>query len=150
SLFSEGRAEAETGEGRRPMRIQPRQQLLEIWRAVTKISYPDGQWVWGGRSQRNSITDAEQLLCLLTPATEIPTFKLDLPNETADDVHQALDRLGDPLDIPLKLVKIIDEYLRAYTDQTGAPVFSGGSYFTAKYAEGTPTDEQRALDVVDS
>jgi hypothetical protein len=143
------------------MRIQPRQQLLEIWRAVAKTSYAvktaeqDAHWVWGGRSQRNSISDAEQLLCLMGPATEIPTFKLDLPNETAEDVHLTLDRLGDAVDIPRKLVKIIDEYLSTYTDDTGTPTFSGGSYFAAKSLDGLqesglPTPEQRALDVVDS
>jgi hypothetical protein len=136
------------------MRVQPRQQLLEVWRAVAKISYQDGQWIWGGRSQRNSISDAEQLLCLLGPATEIPAFKLDLPNETADDIHDALRKLGDPVDIPLRLVKIIAEYLHKYTDETGAPVFPGGTYFTVETPDGMTqgplTAEQRELDVVDS
>jgi hypothetical protein len=48
------------------MRIQPRQQLLEVWRALGDSTLDDdGDWIWGGRHGRNSITDAEQLLCLL-------------------------------------------------------------------------------------
>ena len=68
------------------MKIQPRQQLLEIWRATARSSMRDGAWVWGGRDQANSISDAEQLLCLMRPTAEVPAFKLDRPDETADDV----------------------------------------------------------------
>ncbi|MGK8486473.1 hypothetical protein [Nocardia asiatica] len=53
------------------MRIRPRQQLLELWRAVLACSYRNGTWQWGGRDGANSISDAEQLLCLLYPATEM-------------------------------------------------------------------------------
>jgi hypothetical protein len=132
------------------MRIQPRQQLLEVWRAVVRTSFPGNEWIWGGRSQRNSISDAEQLLCLMVPATEIPDFKLDLPNETAPDVLDALTRLGGATQIPRRLVSAIGEYLRTYTDESGSPSFAGGSYFTAQGGIEALTPEQRALDVVDS
>ena len=134
------------------MRIQPRQQLLEIWRNVADASYTKHEWIWGGRNGRNSISDAEQLLCLLAPASEIPIFKLDLPDETAEDVADALRALGDTTDIPTRLVRVIKEYLQTYVDDDGMPVFSGGSYFSAPTGAPAagPTPEQAALDVVDS
>jgi hypothetical protein len=136
------------------MRIQPRQQLLEIWQAVARSSArprPDKKvdWIWGGRSERNSISDAEQLLCLLGPATAIPTFKLDLPDQTADDVLESLRPLGDSVEIPQLLVRVITDYLRTYADESGNPTFPGGSYFTSRTSE-APTKEQLERDVVDS
>ena len=93
------------------MRIQPRQQLLEIWRATARSSWQDGAWVWGGRDRANSISDAEQLLCLMTPAAEVPSFRIDQPDETADDVLDALAPLGDAIEIPRLLVRVITEYM---------------------------------------
>lgn len=47
-------------------------------------SYPDRKkWVWGGREGSSSISDAEQLLCLLLPVHEIDTFA----REDAERVH---------------------------------------------------------------
>jgi hypothetical protein len=131
------------------MRIQPRQQLLEIWRATARSTLSDGQWTWGGRHERNSISDAEHLLCILGPATEIPTFRLDLPNETAEDVLDALDIMGDSVEIPQLLIKALTDYYVTYTDDDKTPVFSGGSYFTSIDPDGAP-DKQLALHVVDS
>jgi hypothetical protein len=134
--------------------MQPRQQLLDIWRALARTAYPDGKWVWGGRDQRNSISDAEQLLCIMAPATEISTFKLDIPDETAEDVLDALRPLGDSVEIPRRLVRLITEYLTTYTDEAGTPIFSGGTYFRAvQPAEGPPAEPTAAqcrLHVVDS
>jgi hypothetical protein len=130
------------------MRIQPRQQLLELWRAVARSSVQGNQWVWQGRGSRNSISDAEQLLCILGPATEIPTFKLDQPNETAEDVAKALKDLGDSIEIPRLLVGAVREFFETYAED-GAPTFGGGSYFTAEQAQ-QPSAAQLALDVVDS
>ncbi len=133
------------------MRIQPRQQLLEVWRAVAEASVPDREWMWGGRSGRNSISDAEQLLCLLAPAAEIPTFKLDLPDQTAEDVEAALAVLGDARDIPIRLVRALRQFLERYRDNDGAPTFAGGSYFSTRNdAVADPSPTQEALDVVDS
>jgi hypothetical protein len=131
------------------MKIQPRQQLLEIWRATARSTLLTGRWTWGGRHQRNSISDAEHLLCLLGPATEIPTFRLDLPNETAEDVLDALDVMGDSIEIPQVLIKVLTDYYVTYTDDDKTPVFSGGSYFTLTTDDEMP-EKQQALHVVDS
>lgn len=134
------------------MRIQARQQLLEIWRATARSSFSAGEWKWGGRDPSNSISDAEQLLCLMMPATEIPSFKLDRPDEAAEDVLEALAPLGDSVEIPRRIIRIINDYLERYTDADGTPVF-GGSYFSARTADrrpAEPTTAQRDLDVVNS
>jgi hypothetical protein len=133
------------------MRIQPRQQLLETWRATMHASLQDGRWVWGGRDKQNSIADAEQLLCIMYPAAEIPGFRLFAPDETSDDVLDALKDAGDSIGIPMLLVKVVGEYLRTYVDpSTGAPIFSGGSYFSSASGVGDLTPDQQALDTVDS
>lgn len=131
------------------MRIQPRQQILEIWKAVMRSSWRDGQWTWGGRDEPNSISDAEQLLCLLLPAAQLEEFNLDRPDETAPDILDALRPVGGALDIPRALIAILTQYFIRYLDDSGRPVYSGGSYFTTD--DGTdPTVEQKALDIVDS
>lgn len=131
------------------MKLQPRQQLLEIWRAIARTSLTDGQWAWGGRDGSNSICDAEQLLCLLTPATEIPAFRLDQPDETADDVLEALKMAGDSVEIPRLVIRVLTVYLEKYTDGHGTPTFAGGGYFGFDPAS-PPSEAQRELDVVDS
>jgi hypothetical protein len=132
------------------MKVQPRQQILEIWRAVARTCFVSGAWVWGGRDGSNSISDAEQLLCLLTPATEVPTFKLDRPDETADDALAAMRRMGDRVEIPQRLIRALSEYMTTYTDESDTPIFSGGSYFQSVDEGKPPSPEQQALDVVDS
>ncbi|MBX6355187.1 MAG: hypothetical protein IRZ05_04930 [Micromonosporaceae bacterium] len=132
------------------MKIQPRQQLLEIWRATTRTSIQNGEWQWGGRDRSNSISDAEQLLCLLAPATEVAAFRLDRPDQTAEDVLGALRDFGDSVEIPRRIVRLLTEYMQRYTDESGTPVFSGGSYFVAPDPARPPTKEQLALDMVDS
>src|SRR4051794_12641087 len=133
------------------MRIQPRQQLLEAWESVARACRPDEQhWAWGGRSDRNSISDAEQLLCILSPATILPSLRLDEPDRTADDVLDALRVLGDSVEIPKLLIRVITEYLTTYTDDTGNPIFPGGSYFGTVSGEEEPSKRQFDLDVVDS
>src|SRR6266487_4206173 len=154
------------------MKIQPRQHILEIWRATARSSIQSGDWVWAGRDEPNSISDAEQLLCLMGPATQIPAFRLDKPNETAEDILRALRVLGGATDVPRQLVRGIADYLRRYTDDTGTPIFSAASYLTAgnprqarppeqgTRPEGRPpeqrtqgealTPEQGARDLVDS
>lgn len=132
------------------MKLQPRQQLLEIWEAAARTSFPKGEWVWGGRDGTNSISDAEQLLCFMYPAAELPGFRLDTPDATSDDVLDALATLGDSVEIPRLLLRVLGQYLRTYTGEDGRPIFAGGSYFIPA-DEGTEiTDDQRQLDVVDS
>lgn len=123
------------------MEIQARRQILEIWRAAVSYCYHDGQWRWGGRGGRNSISDAEQLLTILYPATAIESLGLG----RAD----ALEYLGS-LGMPRRLVTVIGDYMRTYL-LDGSPDFSGGSYFGVAEGETESiTAGQRKLQVVDS
>jgi hypothetical protein len=132
------------------MRVQPRQQLIEVWRATARSSFVAGEWSWGGRDGTNSISDAEHLLCLMNPAAEVPTFKLDDPDQMADDVMAALHVLGDNVEIPRRLVRILTDYMIRYSGEDGTPLFSGGSYFRAADPSVKLTPSQLNLDVVDS
>jgi hypothetical protein len=132
------------------MEIQTRRHILEIWRATVDYSYTEGKWSWGGRSGRNSISDAEQLLTVLYPATTIESLKVDAVDQTADDVLDYLRPLGNALDIPRRLLEIIDDYMHTYLVD-GMPDFSGDTYFETEDGEAKDIDpEQRKLHVVDS
>ncbi|GAA1606140.1 SCO2524 family protein [Actinoplanes couchii] len=130
------------------MRIEPRQRLLETWKATVDSSWRNGVWHWGGRDGTNSISDAEQLLCILLPATQVNPFALDRPNGTADAMLDALSPLGDEKTIPLNLVRIATDYFRRYLED-GRPVSSGGSYFRAE-EDFKVNDIQQGRDIVDS
>lgn len=132
------------------MQIQPRQQLRDIWQATTRVSFRDGSWVPGGRGGSNSISDAEQLLCILSPATAVPLFRLDKPDGISDDVLESLKSLGDNLLIPQRLIRALTDYIERYTDPGGTPVFSGGSYFRTEVKGQEISEVRRELDVVDS
>lgn len=131
------------------MRIQPRQTLLDIWRAVAEASYQDGKWVWGGREEPNSISDAEQLLCIMAPAAEVPSLRLDNPNQMNPDVRRALRTLGDEATIAPLLVRVLTEYHERYSDGD-TPVFPGGSFFTSDTPGVEVTAVQREQEVVES
>jgi hypothetical protein len=133
------------------MEIQTRRQILEIWRATVDNYFRDGKkWIWGGRSGRNSISDAEQLLTILYPATAVESLKVDAVDQTADDVQDYLRGLGNVMDIPQRLVGFIGEYMRKYVVD-GTPDFSGDTYFDPEDGESdTVKPEQRQLHVVDS
>lgn len=133
------------------MEIQTRRHILEIWRATVNHCYLDGKWSWGGhRSGRNSISDAEQLLTILYPATAIDSLKVERVDQTADDVLDHLRALGNALDIPRRLVGALTEYMRTYLVD-GTPDFSGDRYFDAFEDDTvTPRSEQLRLHVVDS
>ncbi|MER7586446.1 SCO2524 family protein [Micromonospora sp. NPDC127501] len=132
------------------MRMQPRQEILDIWRATVRSCWANGEWHWGSRSGSNSISDAEQLLTLLLPAAKVPVLSLDDPDRADEEVIEALSPIGGAIEIPRRLVSVMIDYFRRYTDDAGAPIFGGGSYLTP--LEGGPelTDEQRSLDIVDS
>ncbi|RSM84729.1 hypothetical protein DMH04_19805 [Kibdelosporangium aridum] len=132
------------------MRIQPRQQILEVWKSIASYVQRDKEWSWGGRDGRNSICDAEQLLSLLYPATEVEYFRLNEPDETSQDVLSVLKGIGDSVDIPRILLDAMSEYMEAYTREDGTPIFSGGSYFRSANADDELSRKQRDLDVVDS
>ena len=86
--------------------------------------YRDKKWVWGGRDGSNSISDAEQLLCLLYPATSLDTFRLDKPDDIAPDVANALAPFGSDTRIGSVLVNLIEEYLDRYSDEDNEPMLS--------------------------
>jgi hypothetical protein len=129
--------------------MQPRQELLDIWRAVTRASWQEDQWVWGGHVDRNSISDAEQLLCVLLPASQVSQFSIDDPDRTGEDMLAALAPLGGAAEIPRKMTTILLNYYTEY-ERNGTPVFSGGSYFGPSDDGVAPTEEQIKLDIVDS
>ncbi|MGW5465868.1 SCO2524 family protein [Streptomyces sp. NPDC003996] len=132
------------------MQIKPRQHLLDIWQAMGRHSFDEGEWAWGKWGGRSSVADAERLLCLLYPATEIPAFRLDDPDVTQDDVLQALKKGGGRLDLPSRLVTAVAEFMRTHTGEDKSPSFAGGYYFGSRDEATDVTDEQRGLGVVDS
>jgi hypothetical protein len=121
-----------------------------VWRAVAQFSRNNGDWTWGGRDFRNSISDAEQLLCLMYPAAIIPNLALDVPDATPDDALEALRTLGDSVQIPKVLVDVLTDYMRTYTSDSGTPLFSGDTYFQPTEPGAELTKQQLELDVVDS
>jgi hypothetical protein len=132
------------------MRTQPRQELLEIWESAVRTSWVDGKWRWGGRDGPNSISDAEQMLCILLPATQVDAFRIDRPDGTAEKMIEALRPLGNATQIPRLLIKILIEYFTNYTDENGTPIFAGSTYFSTDDGVTEPTEQQAKLDIVDS
>jgi hypothetical protein len=132
------------------MRIRPRQQLLDVWRATAQASFRDGKWMAGGRDGSNSISDAEQLLCIMYPMTELPSFQLAIPDETTEDILEALRVLGDGLDIPQLLIRALIEYMERYTDGSGSPIFSAEGYFDLGEPGTTSIPGTGELEIVDS
>jgi hypothetical protein len=106
--------------------------------------------VWGGREGANSISDAEQLLCIVLPATTLTSFALDNPDNTLDDVRDALRALGNASEIPRRLVGVLTEYFERYSAEDGTPLFHGGSYFAPAESDEKPATAQLELDVVES
>ncbi|TKA06601.1 SCO2524 family protein [Actinacidiphila oryziradicis] len=132
------------------MRIRPRQQLLEIWQAIARHSFSDGVLDWGKLGGSSSVSDAEQLLCLMYPASELPPFRLDAPDETAEDVLAALKGIGDNVEIPTRLISALAGFMDMHTSDTATPTFSAGHYLFPVDPDEELTPEQRELGVVDS
>ncbi|NUQ96540.1 MAG: hypothetical protein HOY79_08235 [Streptomyces sp.] len=132
------------------MQIKPRQHLLDIWQAMARHSFAEGDWDWGDWGGRSSVADAERLLCLMYPATEIPAFRLDDPDTTERDVQNALKSIGGRLEIPAKLVSVLAEFMRNHAAEDKRPSFAGGHYFSPRDSEHDLTEEQRQQGVVDS
>jgi hypothetical protein len=134
------------------MLLQVREQVLDVWSALVAYSYPHKEWQWEGRAGSNSISDAEQLLCLLYPATNVPALRIDNPDETAPDVLAALRGLGDDIDVVRILTEILITYMTKYRLDDGTPDFSGGTYFEPFEQDGgaDTSAEQRRVPVVDS
>ena len=134
------------------MRIQPRKQILDIWVALLKDCYNEGKWAWGGRAESNPISDAEQLLCLFYPITQIDTFGIYDPDSVAADVLSALRPLGESSRVPRALVDVALEYFENHTAENGEPRFGAGSYLRTVDPDAPPPQDQPAqeLEVVDS
>ncbi|WP_330291087.1 SCO2524 family protein [Streptomyces sp. NBC_00576] len=132
------------------MQIKPRQHLLDVWQAVGRHSFDSGGWAWGKWGGQSSVADAERLLCLLYPATEIPAFRIDDPDTTQDDVQKALRRAGGRLEIPVNVLTATAEFMRNHTGDDKRPTFAGGYYFHSRDSAQDLTPEQRELGVVDS
>ncbi|MGH3415432.1 MAG: SCO2524 family protein [Actinocrinis sp.] len=127
--------------------IQPRRQLLEIWTSAAGYSQNERKWRWGGLREPNSISDAEQLLCFLQPATELDVLRLELPDDTAVDALRSLTAFGDSVQIPRVLTQAVEQYLDAYTVD-GTPQFGGGSSVVAIDPNTALTDKQRETDLL--
>ena len=133
------------------MKLQARQSILDMWRATAEYSYKkDDTWHWGGRQSPNCISDAEQLLVLLYPATTITSLRLESIEDERTDVIRALRGLGGSRTIPRTILRGAREYLLNYRDGDGNPTFAGGSYFHAPAEETEAVTRQRQLDVVDA
>ncbi|MEU6480874.1 SCO2524 family protein [Streptomyces sp. NPDC047017] len=132
------------------MQIKPRQHLLDIWRATARHSFDDGKLVWKDTDGLSSVADAERLLCLLYPATEVPAFRLDQPDTTERDVLRALDGIGSRLEIPPNLITALTQFMRTHTGPDDSPTFAGGHYFRPSGPDTEVTHEQSQLGVVDS
>lgn len=140
-------------DGKVEMQIEPRAQILDIWRSIVDYSFDGKGWQTGGRSEGNSISDAEQLLCILYPATQIPMLRLDSLDEIAPDALEALEKLGRDIDIVRRLLDALGGYFRTYLDADGKPTFTAGSYLRQErddQPDGGPTDDQLEMEVVDS
>ncbi|MFI6033189.1 SCO2524 family protein [Streptomyces sp. NPDC051315] len=131
------------------MQIKPRQNLLEVWQAIARHSFDGGEWDWGEWGGRSSVADAERLLCLLYPATEITAFRLDDPDTTQRDVERSLRSAGDSSEIPGNLVKVLSDFMDQHRGE-GGPTFAGGYYFAPENPEEHLSEEQREAGVVDS
>lgn len=108
------------------MKIRPRQQLLEIWRSLLAQSYRDGEWAWADPEGRDSVVDAQQLLCLMSPTVGLPSMRFSHPDSTYDDVLQALRPFGGAVDIPRVVLQLLTTYMERHRDDSG-PIFDGAN-----------------------
>lgn len=131
------------------MLIEPRRLLLDIWQALARHSFDEGEWSWGAGGGLSSVADAERLLCLLRPATEIAAFRLDDPDTTWPDVARVLRSAGDPGEIPRRLVEVLGDFMAKHRGEDG-PAFGGGSCFAPGDPARELSEEQRRFGVVDS
>ncbi|WP_320776885.1 SCO2524 family protein [Streptomyces sp. CRN 30] len=132
------------------MQIKPRQHLLDVWRAVARYSFDNGKYLAGDSRGLSSVADAERLLCLLYPATEVPAFRLDQPDTTDREVLRVLEDAGGRLEIPSNLITALTQYMRTHTGPDESPTFAGGYYFRTADPEAELTHQQSQLGVVDS
>ncbi|MFC4063330.1 SCO2524 family protein [Actinoplanes subglobosus] len=134
------------------MKLQPRQELLSVWKAISKWCGPADSFQWADRGGSNSISDAELLLCLLLPPQKLPDIRYDRPDQTQTDVCTTLASFGTPVEIPQRIVGLLGDFMTRYAHPgTGLPFFTVGNYLTTEPGdEAQPTPEQLELEVVDS
>jgi len=133
------------------LRIRPRQQILDVWRALLFACYADGRWTWSGGEEPDSISEAEQLLCLLHPMNEIESFGLADPDAVRDDVLAALRPLGGLRRIPKAVTEIAVDFFERHTDEAGTPqFFCAGLLRPDDYDEETTPEQRSELTVVDA
>ncbi|MEU4164740.1 SCO2524 family protein [Actinoplanes sp. NPDC026670] len=134
------------------MKLQPRQESLSVWKAISNWCGPVQSFRWADRGGSNSISDAELLLCLLLPPQKLPGLRYDRPDQTHADVCTALAGFGGPVEIPQRVVGLLGDFFGRHSDpETGLPTFAAGNYLTtAPGDEARPTPEQLRLEVVDS
>jgi hypothetical protein len=132
--------------------IQPRYAILEVWRAVARRAYRQGRWDWGDETRSDSVSDAEQLLCIMYPATNRVQLRLEEPNAIPHDVLDSLRTMGDSVQIPRALIAAMEEYLKRHTHPDGTPEFGAGAYIEVdelpETANMPPSPEQFDLDNV--
>jgi hypothetical protein len=102
--------------------LDPHRELLRLWQSVARYSFRNGMFVWAAPG--DSLTDAQQLLCILYPATMLAALRLDQPDETSDEALEALRTIGNALDIPLRLMRSLNEYFDRHADADGQPLFT--------------------------
>ena len=129
----------------------PTAASARIWQATVRGPVATGNGAWGGRDGTNSISDAEQLLCLLLPATKIPIFRPGpAGRDRATTCSTRCAASATRIEVPRRLVEAISDYFQRYTARTARR--SSPAAATSPRAEGgEPTKtEQQALDIVDS
>ena len=100
---------------------------------------------------RNSISDAEQLLTILYPATAIESLKVDSVDETADDVLDYLRSLGNALGHPASADQVHQRLHAHLPGRRDAGLLRGQLLRVRRTTEAaTIKPEQRKLHVVDS
>ncbi len=75
-------------------RLDSKEQLVKIWkRWASVVGEKSSADIWGDKRNevRNCVIDAELLLCLLTPQTELRAFNIV---SMTDDVRNALSNIG--------------------------------------------------------
>ncbi|NUU21124.1 MAG: hypothetical protein HOV68_06355 [Streptomycetaceae bacterium] len=129
----------------------PRRRLLDIWKvlAARAAHCGDESAPRPSRDARDSLADAEQLICLLYPAMRMPALGFADPDTTGHDVLAALSAFGDHRAIPRAVTDICADYFEAYTAADGGPVFTGGPLRSLDPAA-EPTSAQLRLDTVES
>jgi hypothetical protein len=134
------------------MRIKPRAQILDVWSSMLAASYDKSAGIkWASENEPNSITDAEQLLCLIHPMNEIEAFALWDQESIQPDVASALAPLGGVRNIPRSVTDMALAYFTRHTAEDGQPRFTGASSFRTFGDEKREiTEEQRGFEVVDS